>query len=414
MARNMQNQPGRRPAQNPRRPSGQPSTPSASPRRPAPPQGAQRAPQAGRRRPVYDEYNRYYEVERRTNGGNRGEERHSTYQSRQRKRRRQESRKRTGRRVVVGLFSLILLMVFAVGGYGFWMLSRLNRQEVDTKQYEAQPSDAPAWSVANADGVMNIMIIGADRNKDGSNGRSDIMMLASIDQKNKKLRLVSFMRDLYLDIPTVGYERLNATFAYGGAALTMQTIENYFRVNIDNYIQTDFENFEKIITKMGGVDVELSKEEAEYMNKEKGWNLQEGVQHLNAEEALYFSRIRELDSDFGRTGRQRQMILCMLETFKKMNIMDMAGVVADYLPYVTTDLSNSDLIGLATLVPDFSNYSVETMYIPYKGTYEDIKVSLHGVPNNQVMKPDVEENAALLREFLYGEEDSSDSSDSSD
>ena len=249
---------------------------------------------------------------------------------------------------------------------------------------------------------MNILLIGADRNKDGSNGRSDIMMLASIDQKNKSLRLVSFMRDLYLDIPSVGYERLNATFAYGGAALTMQTIENYFRVNIDHYIQTDFQNFELIIEKMGGVDVELSEAEAAYMNKEKGWDLEAGVQHLNAEEALYFSRIRDLDSDFGRTGRQRQMILCMLDTFKKMNLIDMAGVVADYLPYVTTDLSNSDLIGLASLVPDYSNYTVETMYVPYKGTYENIEVDLHGSKGNQVLKPDVEANAALLRKFLYG------------
>ena len=300
------------------------------------------------------------------------------------------------------MLSLVVLIVACVGGYGVWMLSRINREEVDTQQYEEQPSDAPAWTVANEDGIMNILLIGADRNKDGSNGRSDIMMLASIDQKNKSLRLVSFMRDLYLDIPSVGYERLNATFAYGGAALTMQTIENYFRVNIDHYIQTDFQNFELIIEKMGGVDVELSEAEAAYMNKEKGWDLEAGVQHLNAEEALYFSRIRDLDSDFGRTGRQRQMILCMLDTFKKMNLIDMAGVVADYLPYVTTDLSNSDLIGLASLVPDYSNYTVETMYVPYKGTYENIEVDLHGSKGNQVLKPDVEANAALLRKFLYG------------
>ena len=109
-----------------------------------------------------------------------------------------------------------------------------------------------------------------------------------------------------------------------------------------------------------------------------------------------------MDSDFGRTGRQRQMILCMLDTFKKMNLIDMAGVVADYLPYVTTDLSNSDLIGLASLVPDYSNYTVETMYVPYKGTYENIEVDLHGSKGNQVLKPDVEANAALLRKFLYG------------
>lgn len=353
------------------------------------------------RRPVSQNYDQYYYT---GEPGPSREPGRSTYQSRQRKQRKKVRRKRNGRRAVLVMLSLVLLLVACVGGYGIWMLSRINREEVDTEQYEQQPSDAPAWTVANEDGIMNILLIGADRNKDGSNGRSDIMMLASVDQKNKTLRLVSFMRDLYLDIPTVGYERLNATFAYGGAALTMQTIENYFRVNIDHYIQTDFQNFELIIEKMGGVDVELSEEEAAYMNQEKGWNLEAGVQHLNAEEALYFSRIRDLDSDFGRTGRQRQMILCMLDTFKKMNVVDMAGVVADYLPYVTTDLSNSDLIGLASLVPDYPNYQVETMYVPYKGTYENIEVDLHGSQGNQVLKPDVEANAALLRQFLYGDD----------
>lgn len=309
------------------------------------------------------------------------------------------------------LVSLVLLTVLGIGGYGAWILSRINQETVDREQYENTPSDAPAWSVATEDGIRNILLIGADRNKDGSNGRSDIMMLVSVDEPNKKLRLVSFMRDLYLDIPEFGYERLNAAYAYGGAALTMQTIENYFRVRIDNYIQTDFQNFEQIIDKMGGVDVELSEEEAAYMNQEKGWSLEAGVQHLNSEEALYFSRIRDLDSDFGRTGRQRQMILCILDTFKKKNIGDMAALVADYAPYVTTDLSTTDMIGLASLLPGYSEYQVETTYVPYKDTYEELEVELHGVPGNQVLKPDIEANAARLREFLYGKEYASQSSE---
>ena len=147
------------------------------------------------------------------------------------------------------------------------------------------------------------------------------------------------------------------------------------------------------------------------MNQEKGWSLEAGVQHLNSEEALYFSRIRDLDSDFGRTGRQRQMILCILDTFKKKNIGDMAALVADYAPYVTTDLSTTDMIGLASLLPGYSEYQVETTYVPYKDTYEELEVELHGVPGNQVLKPDIEANAARLREFLYGTEYASQSSE---
>ncbi len=395
MPRNLYQEPPRG-KQPPQTRSGQRQTPS---RRPVSQDPRRRSVQSPQARPVRGEYDRYHYAEPPASP------RRSTPQSRKNKRRRRQA----GRRALLVVASLFLVVLAVTGGVGAWVLSQIHREEVDTEQYEEQPSEAPAWTVATSDGVTNILLIGADRNKDGSNGRSDTMMLVSIDQKNKKLRLVSFMRDLYLDIPTVGYERLNAAYAYGGAALTMQTIENYFRVNVDKYVQTDFENFEKIITKMGGVDVELSQEEADFMNQEKGWDLQAGVQHLNAEEALYFSRIRDLDSDFGRTGRQRQMILCILETFKDLNVTDMAGVVLDYLPYVTTNLSNSDILGLASLVVDFSSYEVETMHIPDTDTYEDIQVELNGVPGNQVMKPDVEENARRLKAFLYGDEETSSS-----
>lgn len=315
-------------------------------------------------------------------------------------------RKKRGpiRRFFRFLFILCLLAVLAVGGYSAWLYFQLERQPTNTSSYVEQPENAPNWEIASRKDVFNLLLIGADRNRDDSNGRSDTMMLVSIDRTNRKLRLVSFLRDMYLDIPTVGYERLNAAFAYGGAALTMQTIENYFRVEIDKYMQTDFENFEKIIEQMGGVDVELSQEEADFMNTEKGWELQAGVQHLNAEEALFFSRIRNLDSDFGRTGRQRQMVLCMIDTFMQLPVSQKLTTLSGYLPYVTTNLSYTDLLSLGLLAVQYSEYEVETMYIPDAGTYEPIEVELNGVSGNQVLQPDIEENARRLRVFLYGEE----------
>ena len=379
-----------------RRPSSRPAPTryqTPPPRRPAEP-----APRRSVRE-YHDGYTYAPPLRRRQPAPHPASRRRSGQESRRARRRRRQLL----HRVLLTVVLLVVGVVAAVGVGGKWILSQMPREEVNTEQYEAQPSEAPAWAMPTENGVMNILLLGADRNKDGSNGRSDTMILLSIDQTNKKLRMVSFLRDLYLDIPTVGYQRLNAAFAAGGAALTMQTIENYFRVPVDYYVQTDFQNFEKIITKMGGVDVELSQEEADFMNKEKGWDLKAGVQHLNAEEALYFSRIRDLDSDFGRTGRQRQMILCMIDTFKQLNITDMAGVVLDYLPYVTTNLSDGDLLGLASMALEIADYDVETMHVPETGTYEDIKVTLGSTPNQQVLKPDVEENARLLRNFLYGE-----------
>ena len=172
----------------------------------------------------------------------------SRRRSGQESRRARRRRRQLLHRVLLTVVLLVVGVVAAVGVGGKWILSQMPREEVNTEQYEAQPSEAPAWAMPTENGVMNILLLGADRNKDGSNGRSDTMILLSIDQTNKKLRMVSFLRDLYLDIPTVGYQRLNAAFAAGGAALTMQTFEIYFRVPVEYYFQTDFQNFEKIIT----------------------------------------------------------------------------------------------------------------------------------------------------------------------
>ena len=134
---------------------------------------------------------------------------------------------------MISICCIILVLVLGVLVAFFALSARTNYEDADTSQYEEIPESAPAWDVALDEKVTNILLIGADRNSDGSNGRSDTMMLMSIDARNKKIRLVSFLRDIYLDsIPTVGGERLNAAFAYGGPALTMQTIENYFRINV--------------------------------------------------------------------------------------------------------------------------------------------------------------------------------------
>ena len=312
-------------------------------------------------------------------------------------------RKKSGfRKFVLSLFCLILIVALVGGGAFLLLTSRMNFEDTDTAPYEEIPEDAPAWDVASDEKVINILLIGADRNKDGSNGRSDTMMLLSIDTQQKKLRLVSFLRDIYVNIPSVGWERLNAAFAYGGGALTMQTIENYFRVNIDKYIQVDFDSFQEIIDKMGGIDVEISAYEAEFINSKGAFEAYEGVNHLDGEDALFFARMRKLDSDFGRTGRQRQVVLAMLEQFKEQNVVDMVSLMYEYLPLVTHNLSSGELLQLAGIGAGLSNNETETMQIPADGTYWDEYATIGGIEGNMVLGVDFDANASLLREFLYG------------
>ena len=292
------------------------------------------------------------------------------------------------------------------------MLSRINYKPVDTTSYVEQPSDAPTWDVISDNAIINILLLGVDRSEDGTAQRSDTMMLISINSKTKNLNMVSFLRDLYVEIPTAGKNKINAAYTIGsqsdvgGAGLTMQTIENNFRINIDHYVEIDFENFINLIDAMGGIDIEMTQDEVDYMSSwyygEYGQpiSLQVGMNHLDGKGALTFARIRKLDSDFGRTGRQRQVMIAIFDKFKTLNPAQMTSVFYNYAQYITTDLSSSDILSLATQAGTILGYEVQTSHVPEEGLYTEIDYNL---------VPDLPGTCASLREFLYGSDSSSSS-----
>ncbi|QAT48801.1 LytR family transcriptional regulator [Caproiciproducens sp. NJN-50] len=337
------------------------------------------------------------------------------------------SRSRRRRRKKGGCLKKILILLFSValaamgGGFLYFHLlaSRLDRSDVTSSQlanYTQLPSDAPAWNVKSDDSVMNILLLGVDENDDGSDGRSDTNMLMSIDSKSKTIRLVSFLRDSYLEIPTVGKNKLNAAYSNGGVALTMQTLENNYRINIDQYVSVDFDNFAAVIDKMGGLDVPMSKAACQAENENMGSHLsypaageKSITHHLNGKLCLYYARIRYAtdsfgSNDYGRTARQRQVVELMIRKIKSMNLVSANKIVYDYLPYVKTNLSDSQLLYLASIGASLSGYETETQQIPATDTFDDT-VSVKGI--GKVVSLDLEKNCTILRQFLYGDEDSS-------
>ena len=315
-------------------------------------------------------------------------------------------RKKGGRikKAFLTILSLILVAAIGIIAYAMVMASRLDRSDKgDTASYVEQPSAAPAWGVISDKNVTNILLIGIDKNEDGSDGRSDTNMLISIDNNAKTLRLVSFLRDTYLEIPTVGKTKLNAAFAHAGPALTMQTLENNFRINIDKYVSVNSENFATIIDKMGGLDINMDKAVCDAENRNMGSHLKPGVNHLNGRLALYYARIREIDSDFGRTGRQREVVELMIKKLKSLNPLQVNKIMYDYLPYVKTNLSDAELLYLASIAGPVSNYEMKTMHVPNLNTYEDKTIKGVGA----ALVPDLPKNCELLRKFLYGADASS-------
>ena len=308
------------------------------------------------------------------------------------------------KKIALNVLCAVLAVLIGAGVFIAVMLSRVNYKPTNTQSYVEQPADAPSWDILSDNAITNILLLGVDRSEDGTAQRTDTMMLLSVNSKTKSLNMVSFLRDLYVDIPKSGKNKLNAAYtigsqlSVGGAGLTKQTIENNFRIQIDHYVEIDFENFIQLIDAMGGIDIEMTQDEVDYMS---GWyhgeygeyiDLKVGVNHLNGKAALTFARIRKLDSDFGRTGRQRQVMIAIFDQFKTLNPAQMTSVYYQYAQYITTDLNSGQLLSLAMQAPTILGYSVHTSHVPIEGLYTEIDYNL--IPN-------LTETCAKLREFLY-------------
>lgn len=302
---------------------------------------------------------------------------------------------KTWKKVVIWISSILAAIIVALLVLIGLLFGRLNIEQVDTSQYVETPAEVANIEMMDDRNVMNVLVIGADSNKDGSEGRSDTMMLISLNTRDNTMKIVSFLRDLYVDIPGYGKDRLNAAYSYGGAGMLMQTIENNFRINVDKYLETNFDGFEGIIDSMGGIDVTMTAAEAEFINDWKNVGAVEGTNHLNGKNALYFARMRKLDSDFGRTTRQRQVVSAMFSTLKSSNPFTMYRVAYDLMPNLKTNLSYFELVQFALAFSKMGD--AKTMSVPSDGTYYDYTTDAGAM----VLVPYLDQNIALLREFLY-------------
>lgn len=267
------------------------------------------------------------------------------------------------------------------------------------------PTLAPDDPIIAKDGIINILLIGQDRRGGTGRTRSDTMMLCTFNTKKKTITMTSFMRDLYVQIPGYRATRLNAAYQVGGMTKLDETLAINFGVHVDANVVIDFSGFTKIINLLGGVEIKLTKKEANYLNKygnvdiladDNTWNLKEGVNHLNAEQALAYSRIRKIDSDYQRTARQRNVMSALIKEYKGLSWAEMDKLLWEILPMISTDMSNNDIIGYAAQIfPMLSSAKIVSQRIPAAGMYENAVIS-----GAQVIVPDLVANRALLKNTL--------------
>ncbi len=251
--------------------------------------------------------------------------------------------------------------------------------------------------------VLNILLIGSDSMSVGDGGRSDSMILVSIDARNKKLKLTSFMRDLWVNIPGHGQDRLNASYAYGGPQLTIETINKNFGVPIDRYAVVDFEGFSKIIDILGGIDMELTADECAYINKyskDKHTLKGSGVKHLTGLQALHYSRDRNsIGSDYDRTNRQRKVVQTVLKQMKNSNVAKITEIISAAAPLVTTNFKQEEIAKMAVKSTNYLNYPVSEFRLP-----TDDNVQNKTISGKMVLVTDKSKAKKDILKFIYENE----------
>jgi len=246
---------------------------------------------------------------------------------------------------------------------------------------------------------IDILLIGLDRRPGLSGCRADTVILCSCDPAAGELELISFLRDLWLPIPGRGSDRLNAAYAYGGRELLKQTLEEGLEVEVDGCVEVDFSQFAAVVDALGGVRLLLREDEAARIRSViSGSEVTGGMQLLTGEEALCYSRIRDLDpdGDQSRTRRQRTLLLGILDTWKKADLGEMLKVVRKILPMVSTDLNPLQITDwLFTAAPKRAGLTTGSLQIPAPGTARD--ETIRGMA---VLVCDLEANRKILRERL--------------
>jgi LCP family protein required for cell wall assembly len=340
---------------------------------------------------------------------------------------------------ILAVLSSFLFVVFIGGGVlvGALSLYALSYRQATTGTVVPEPmvrvletvTGGPSGTVPSADGSrqrmsifdalpdwegtepFHILLLGIDQRDDerdqGVPPRSDTLILARIDPRTKSAGLISFPRDLWVDIPGFGQGRLNTAYTLGelrkveggGPGLAKRTMERNFGLKVDYFGRVDFRGFEQIVDTLGGivVDVERPIKDDEYPDANYSMRriyFQPGLQRLNGETALWYVRTRHADSDFGRARRQQQFLLALRRQALQLNLLPRAPAILSALQDTfKTDFKPHEILGLAQVAKDIDTSKLTNRVIDESMTTHWVTASGAQVelPNQQAVRRVVQE-----------------------
>ena len=260
-----------------------------------------------------------------------------------------EERKKRLMRLYFKTLALTLAVCVALMGVGYgvftYVIGGMTRTELDE-------SNLSANTQYGDNKIMNIAFYGVDSRNHDYQGRSDAIMIASVNGKTGKIKLISIARDTHVSVPGYYDTKINHAYAYGGAELAIQTLNENFGMDITDYVTVNFDSLAEVIDAMGGVVVDVTEAERQQVNAYllSGEPLQEtGLITLNGPQAVSYSRIRKIDSDSMRASRQREVLSSLFDKALEINPLEYPSYVRKFAPMVETSLSNEEILQIASV-----------------------------------------------------------------
>ena len=304
--------------------------------------------------------------------------------------------KPNGLKIVTALLGVLLILFVGVIGFAGSVFSKITFDDNRPNEYIS------STDLKSSPKVKNILLLGVDSRdpEDDTNSRSDSMMLISVDSEHNCIKMVSFLRDSWVYIPALDkYQRLNAACSADGFNGVVDTIEYNFGVDIDGYVVADFEMFKVLVDSVGGVEVDVTEQEADEVTNHPvrygNVTLEAGKYKLTGEQALAYCRIRKIDTDFMRAYRQRTVMQSILKSVKSANPVKLLLMASKCAPYIETNLSKTDIMQTGISALSCIGTMVETR-VPFDSTW-----SYKTIQGNSVISIDADKNKEMLIDTIY-------------
>jgi len=332
------------------------------------------------------------------------------------------------RRLLAALLALVMLLgavpAFAedglkVGaggetlGEGEGDFALAEEEEIDVDEL-VDVDDLMSNGTLDDQGWWNILLLGGDSRADGKYDRTDAIIILSVNPTTGNVKLASIMRDTWISMYGVGSNRINTACKFGGPELVMRTINENFGMNISDYVLVNMAAFKDIVDVLGGITLNITDREQYFINEQIIYNYRElGIKEepakletygentlLDGNQALAYVRLRHIDNDYMRTGRQRDALVAIARKLQNEgSITTIASVVLTLLGYVETNLSLQELLQLCSIGFKLDMDEVDQLRLPVDGTFITGEV----VPGAWAIQPDYKKNAQALYDYIYND-----------